>query len=114
VDFRDLIDPRDTATDRHQQSRSDLALKTARQLVSTILVQPILDQAQNDPLRVEMFHGGQGEKIFQQRMDQVLAQRITERSNMPIVDATYRSIMKWDGRQQAKQAAAVKGTDLHG
>jgi hypothetical protein len=114
VDFRDLIDPRDTATDRHKQSRSDKALKTARQLVSMILVQPILDQAQNDPMRVEMFHGGQAERIFQQRMDQVLAQRITEKSRMPIVDATYRSIMKWDTRRQAQSAPATKGTDLHG
>ena len=114
VDFRDLIDPRDTASDRHPQTRSDLALKSARQAVALNFVQPILAQAHKDPFQVAMFHGGQAETVFQQRMDQVLAARITQRTNMPIVDSIYRSLMKSEARRQARPAAAAGGMDLHG
>ena len=113
ANFRDLIDPKDFAKGRPAPSRNDQALKAARDAVAVNLVEPILAQAHKDPFKVEMFHGGQAETMFQQRMDQVLATRLTQRTNMPVVDAIYRQLLKRDGREGSAPAAAAGGVNLH-
>ena len=50
--------------------------EAAEKLVSTTLIMPMFEQLRNDPLAVNLFHGGRSEKIFQQQMDQVLSDRI--------------------------------------
>jgi hypothetical protein len=109
--FRDLVDPKDFAQDRPKLSRSDQALQAARDAVAVNLIEPILAQSHQDPFKVDMFHGGQAETMFQQRMDQVLATRLTQRTNMPVVDAIYRKLMQREARGAAPAAAG--GVNLH-
>lgn len=70
----------------------DPAYAAAQSLVATTLVQPLLEQARQDPFRTELFHGGFGEDAFAQQLDTLLADRITGRAASPIVDAVYRSL----------------------
>ncbi|MEX0777201.1 MAG: rod-binding protein [Phycisphaeraceae bacterium] len=77
---------------------AEQAREAARQLVSIALIQPVLTKAHEDPFKTEMFHGGQGEAMFQQQLDTILADRITHRANFPLVDAVYQQIT----RQQTK------------
>ena len=109
--FRDLVDPKDFAKDRPALSRSDQALQAARDAVAVNLIEPILAQSHQDPFKVDMFHGGQAETMFQQRMDQVLATRLTQRTNMPVVDAIYRKLMSRDAR--GTTPAAAGGVNIH-
>ena len=90
--FSDLIDPRDTATDRLDKSIESEAVEAARSLVSIGLIQPLLAQIREDPFRSELFHGGQGEDLFGAQVDAILAERITQASGFGIVDSVYRQI----------------------
>lgn len=68
------------------------AREAAQQLVSIALVQPVLAQMRRDPFRTDMFHGGFAEDAFGARLDSILAERITQRSNLPLVDAIERTL----------------------
>jgi peptidoglycan hydrolase FlgJ len=91
----------------------DKAHKAAQDLVAVTLFQPMLKQMHEDPFRVAMFHGGQGEEAFQQQLDGVLAQRMTQKANPPIVNAIYQSLMKAQARR-AGGLSSNRGVDLHG
>lgn len=77
--------------------------EAAQQLVSSSLIQPLLAEAQKDPFRTDLFHGGQGEEVFQQQFNQAIADRITSRSNLSVVDAIYRKIMMRVGGETASR-----------
>ena len=66
--------------------------EAAEKLVSTTLIMPMFEQLRNDPLASDLFHGGQGEKIFQQQMDQVLSDRIAGATRFDLVDAVYKHL----------------------
>ena len=66
--------------------------EAAEKLVSTTLIMPLFEQLRNDPLAVNLFHGGRGEKIFQQQMDQVLSDRIAGATRFDLVDAVYKQL----------------------
>ena len=115
VDFRDLIDPRDFNTGRAPRSRDSQALHAARDVVAASLIEPILAEAHKDPFQVEMFHGGQAEKVFQQRMDQVMSSRLVQQTHMPVVDAIYRKLTQTGGARggaAATATATAKGVNL--
>jgi Rod binding domain-containing protein len=80
--------------------------EAAEQLVSTSLLQPLLKQSHADPFKSKLFHGGQAEEMFTQQLDEQMADRMSTRMSMPIVDAIY--------RQYSQQASAGKGVDQHG
>lgn len=87
------------------QSPEEQLREAAEKLVSTTLIMPMFEQLRNDPLAVNMFHGGRGEKIFQQQMDQVLSDRIAGATRFDLVDSVYKQL-----------SAAVKGgaVNTHG
>jgi Rod binding domain-containing protein len=81
---------------------------TAEQLVATTFIMPMLAKMREDPFKNDLFHGGQTEEIFGQRLDTVLAERIVSKANFPIVDAVYRSVV------DRTMSASGKGVDAHG
>ena len=91
--FRDLLAPRDGKTDRLGPSREQQARQAAEQLVAGTLIRPLLQQMQRDPFRSELMHGGFAEDAFADQLHTVLADRITRRVNLPIVDAVYHRII---------------------
>ncbi|MEM9345168.1 MAG: rod-binding protein [Planctomycetota bacterium] len=66
--------------------------EAAEKLVSTTLIMPMFERLRNDPLAVNLMHGGRGEKIFQQQMDQILSDRIASASNFDLVDSVYKQL----------------------
>ena len=66
----------------------------ANQLVSVAFIKPLMAQMRESPFKNEMFHGGQGETIFQEHLDTVIADRISSRSDFSIADAVYRRMSK--------------------
>lgn len=89
-DFQRLLWLRDTATDRVQAPSPQRLRQAAQQLVATTLIQPMLAQARQDPFKSELFHGGQGEEMFAAQLDTLLADRIAQRTDFPIVKAIER------------------------
>ena len=87
--FSQFLNPHDTATDRIDRPQEDESLEAARSLVSIGLIQPLLSQIRKDPFRSELFHGGQGEEAFGAKLDTILAERITQASNLKLVDAVH-------------------------
>lgn len=58
-------------------------------MVSTAFISPMFEQMRSDPLAANLFHGGRGESIFQQQLDQVYADRIAGASRLGLADALY-------------------------
>lgn len=74
------------------QSEEEQLREAAEKLVATTLIMPMFEQLRNDPLATNMFHGGRGEKIFQQQMDQVLSDRIAGATRFDLVDSVYKQL----------------------
>jgi len=74
------------------ESRDQQAKNAANQLLSVAFIKPMLAQMHQSPFKSELFHGGQGEKVFQEHLDTVLADRIATRMNVSLGDAIYRRI----------------------
>ena len=96
--FSTVMAARSGAADRSSMKGQDLARQTAQELVATALVQPLLARLRHDPLKSDLFHGGQAEDIFGQQLDTILSDRIVQGSRLPVVDAVYRTLMQ-RGRQ---------------
>ena len=79
--------------------------QAAEKLVSTTLIMPMFEQLRNDPLASDFMHGGRAEKIFQQQLDQVFADRIAGKTRFDLVDAVY---------NQLSRGATGKAVDTHG
>jgi hypothetical protein len=102
-----------TATASSASAAQAKAYKAAQDLVAVTLFQPMLKQMHQDPFKVAMFHGGQGEDAFQQQLDSLLAQRMTQKANPPIVNAIYQSLMKAQARRTGG-SSSHRGIDLNG
>ena len=74
------------------QSEEEQLREAAEKLVATTLIMPMFEQLRNDPLATDLFHGGRGEKIFQQQMDQVLSDRIAGATRFDLVDSVYKQL----------------------
>lgn len=83
----------DLATDRQKQNKEQVAAETAQELIASTLVQPVLDRMIDDPLRSELFHGGEGEKMFQRQANGYLAKNIVRGANFPVVQSVYRKLL---------------------
>lgn len=86
-------------------SREAQLREAAEKLVSTTMITPMFEQMRDDPLASELFHGGRAEKIFQQQLDQVLADRIAGATRFDLVDSVY---------NQLSQSLVGKAVDTHG
>lgn len=77
--------PEFTAKEEAQKREQELR-SAAEQLVATTFIMPLFSQLRNDPMASEMFHGGRGEKVFQQQLDQILSDRISTGAGFDLVD----------------------------
>lgn len=87
------------------QSKEAQLREAAEKLVATTLIMPMFKQLRNDPLAAKLLHGGRGEEIFQQQMDQVLSDRIAGAAGFDLVDSVY---------QHLSSAAKGKALNTHG
>lgn len=119
--FSSVLKVADAASDRRPLTRADQAYQQAQELVALTLVQPVLDQVRNDPLKSPLFHGGFGEEAFGRQLDAIFARHITQKSRLPLVDAVYRQITAArpspaaapsDARRTAGPAAAPASQEL--
>jgi hypothetical protein len=83
-------------------------------LVASALIKPLLKQVQDSPFRVERFHGGQGEKAFQQRLHTVLADRITRSANFNVAEAVYDKMSQRFDKQVSPDNGAGGEINTHG
>jgi len=83
ADFAEALN-RAGARDRDAQGA---VREAAEQLVAHALILPLLKSMENDPFRSEMFHGGQAEKAFGAQLHEILAERMSRKSDFPLVDA---------------------------
>lgn len=96
-------------------SREKQLRDTANQLVSVAFIKPMMAQMRESPFKNEMFHGGQGETVFQEHLDTVLADRIASRTNYSLADAIYRKIAKSAGMiDQTGGGPPVNRINQHG
>ena len=75
------------------QTKEQKIRELANQLVSVTFIKPMLAQASESPFRSELFHGGHGEKMFQEHLDSVIADRIATRSQFDIGRAVFDKLM---------------------
>ena len=68
--------------------------EASEKLVATTFIMPMFERMRADPLATGLIHGGRGEKIFQQQMDQLLSDRIAGATNFDLVDSVYRELEK--------------------
>ncbi|MEM1213209.1 MAG: hypothetical protein AAGI68_13035 [Planctomycetota bacterium] len=66
----------------------------AEKLVSNALVKEVFAIARRDPLKSDMFNGGFTEDAFGAQLDQILADRIVQSTNFPIVDRIHQSFQR--------------------
>jgi len=66
--------------------------EAAEQLVASALVLPLLSAVREQPLDANLFDGGQAEKIFGQRLDTILADRVVKSARFGVTDAVIRSM----------------------
>lgn len=92
-------------TDRETQIR-----ESAEKLVASTFVLPLLQQMRESPFETEMFAPGQGEKLFRQRLDTVLADRIAGSPGFPLVDTLVDRMKDLAGVRTAQPASASTWT----
>ena len=71
--------------------------EAAEKFVSTSMIMPLFSQLRSSPLADNPFHGGRGESVFQQQLDQVMADRISGATRFDLVDAVYKQLNKMIG-----------------
>ena len=87
--------------DRFEQART-----AAEQFVATAFVVPMLAQMQNDPFRSDLFHGGFAEDAFKSQLDTILADRVTRRADLPLVDSILDHILNTRAKPQDRTDSA--------
>lgn len=103
-DFDSLMAGVDGGVKDHDEVR-----EAAEGLVGIAFVLPMLKMMRDQTFKTDLFHGGQGEKMFAARLDEKLADRMTRRMGMDLVDSVYDRFAGMAGG--GKQAAAqVSGT----
>jgi len=112
-DFKSLLG-NGVAPGERDLSRDEQLRQAADKLVASALIKPLLKQVQDSPFRVERFHGGQGEKAFRQRLNTVLADRITRSANFNVADAIYQKMSKQYENTIPGAAAGKQGVNANG
>ena len=89
--------------------RRDEARTAAEQFVATAFVMPMLAQMRNDPFRSDLFHGGFAEDAFQGRLDTILADRVTQRADLSLVDSILDHILNTRAKPHDRTDSAPIG-----
>lgn len=101
----------------NDQERAKTLRKASEQLVATTFIMPMLAKMRDDPFKSDLFHGGQTEEFFGQRLDTIMAERIVAKADFSIVDAVYNSIAKrasMSAGDEQGPADEAKEVDTHG
>lgn len=100
----------DFATALHSAGRDRQQVReAAEQFVSTAFLMPLLEQARQDPFKSDLFHGGQGEEMFGQQLDQHYADTMVRGIDFPLVDAIERFVMN----NATKRSMAAAGGQVN-
>jgi hypothetical protein len=86
-------------------------------LVAPAFIQPLLARLREEPFRAEMLHGGFGEDAFGAQLDTILADRVSERLDVSLVEAIERSMSRragGGGGGGVLKAWESERIDLHG
>ena len=84
--------------------------EASQQFVASAFILPMLQQMSSDPLLSDLMHGGFAEDAWQSQLNTILADRITMRSNLPLVDAIEEKIMKqYDAIESGRKALNTHG-----
>lgn len=112
LQLRAARQPNDDAFDREMKlaTARDKVREAAQQFVASAFILPMLEQMRDDPLRSDLMHGGFAEDAWQSQLNTILADRITQHSNTPLVDAIEQQIMK----TYAAREAGAKALDTRG
>lgn len=116
-DFAHQLEAAARDPDQDQQARLDTLRKSSEQLVAITFIMPMLAQIREDPFKSDLFHGGQTEEFFGQRLDTIMAERIVAKADFSIVDAVFNSIAKrasMSAGEAQGPADEAKGVDTHG
>ena len=71
--------------------------EAAEQLVATTFITPLLKELRDDPLGTDFLDGGFTEDAFRQQLDVILADQITKKSNLAVVDQVYQHMSQISG-----------------
>lgn len=69
--------------------KNDAIRDNLKQLVAETFIAPMMKMARDDPFKSDLFHGGSGEDVFGQQLDQEMTKRLGESMRLPFVDAAY-------------------------
>jgi hypothetical protein len=88
--FNDALSEHGAGREAHTATRAAPLRQQMTELVGLALFLPLLKQARQSAFRSDLFHGGAGEDMFAAQLDQVIADRLSRRTNLPLVQAAYR------------------------
>ncbi|MFW5682230.1 MAG: hypothetical protein ACOC1G_04415 [Phycisphaeraceae bacterium] len=110
-DATHAIDTSTSEARKATESQRDTQIReSAEKLVASTFVLPLLQQMRESPFETEMFAPGQGEKLFRQRLDTVLADRIAGSPGFPLVDTLVDRMKGLAGVRSAEPASASTWT----
>lgn len=80
---------RAAAGESQDPSKADAVRENLKQLVAETFIAPLMKMARDDPFKSDLFHGGSGEDVFGQQLDQEMTKRLGASMRLPFVDAAY-------------------------
>lgn len=88
--------------------------RSAEQLVASNFILPMLSELREESAKNPYFHGGRGEQAFGQQLDTILADRIVQKANLPIVEVIYKRLAKQANLADASTPAVAGGINTRG
>lgn len=86
--------------------------EAAEKFVSTSMIMPLFSQLRASPLAENPFNGGRAESVFQQQLDQVMADRIAGATRFDLVDAVHQQLSR-AAKAQANNAERAINQPTH-
>lgn len=91
--FEDLMRVSTDRVDLEGKSKQEQLEKLTNQFVSTAFIKPMLEKMRDSPFKSDLFSGGAAGDKFQQHLDTILSDRISQRANFPIARVMYGRMM---------------------
>lgn len=91
--FEDLMRVSTDRIDLEGKSKQEQLENLTNQFVSVAFIKPMLEKMRDSPFKSDLFSGGPAGDTFQQHLDTILSDRISQRSNFPIARVMYGRMM---------------------
>lgn len=91
--FEELMRVSTDRVDLEGKSKQEQLEKLTNQFVSVAFIKPMLEKMRDSPFKSDLFSGGAAGDTFQQHLDTILSDRISQRSNFPIARVMYGRMM---------------------